>query len=161
MDRCAARIASYNKKETICAKRCIQTNLRNEQTHTHTHKETGLERKSRSHTNVYRTRVYVNFIYNAWIYTHSRVDSEPLVMRNNYFRVFEHERVVDRNSCRCRVNGPALRLEYCWRCFGDIEHEELPSTDEEGDDEYEFIVWLTWHSDWHTTVVSKDFLFNV
>ena len=55
--------------------------------------------------------------------------------QQDYFNVFEHERVVKRKKGKCFVNGPFFNVEKFCECFGEIEHDELPSIDDEGDEE--------------------------
>ena len=57
-----------------------------------------------------------------------------------HFKVFEKERDVKRKNCRGLLKGPFFTLANCCKCFGEIEHDEPPSTDEEGEDEQE----ITW-----------------
>lgn len=55
--------------------------------------------------------------------------------KDDYFNVFEQERALKRRKGKCFVNGPRFDVEKFCECFGEIEHDELPSIDDDGDDE--------------------------
>jgi hypothetical protein len=105
---CAHRIIQEEKKYIYnSAKRSTHANLRGEQTNTHT-----------------RTLI-------------KKPDHKRVLYIYYYFNVFEHDRDVNRKNCKCFVNTPFLLFEYCCKCFGDIEHDELPSIDDDGDVEHD------------------------
>lgn len=106
------RIASYKKKkraERSTHTRSQRTDLRSEQTHTQINEQTGSKKERES---------YIYYYFNVFV----DVDE------------FEQDREVNLKILKCFDNVPFFDVVVVGYCFGDIEQDDVPSTDDDGEE---------------------------